>query len=353
MTTHSNGANGLENEDGDDLIAYFLQDMEYHGRSERTRQWYARVLRQFEQFTSSNGKQVDSLEEVGSRQCLMWLHTLREKHSSGTIATYASCINRFYSYMMSIDKMSSNPMSIVMEEMDESIETDPDRRDISIEQMRSFLTDILHPLDRALILMLLKTGMRVGELTNLDLNDLNLDTDHLENSDLPTCKPQIAGKKDSVYISNEISRGDTINGEQRTASNKRRRSTIVPIDNELRTTLECWLAIRPDPIAEAQPLFLNISDDWGHRITPSIVRSRVKKHATEMNWYDEGGDATQNVTPHYFRHFFTTHLRDRTGDRGIVKYLRGDVADDVLDTYTHNWGDRVRETYEANIYRLL
>ncbi|MFW5924275.1 MAG: integrase, partial [archaeon] len=52
-------------------------------------------------------------------------------------------------------------------------------------------------------------------------------------------------------------------------------------------------------------------------------------------------------------HFFTTHLRDRTGDRGIVKYLRGDVASDVIDTYTHNWGDRVRDVYEENVYSLL
>ncbi|MFY4815602.1 integrase, partial [Haloarcula sp. AONF1] len=65
------------------------------------------------------------------------------------------------------------------------------------------------------------------------------------------------------------------------------------------------------------------------------------------------GGADENVTPHYFRHFFTTHLRDRTGDRGVVKYLRGDVADDVIDTYTHNWGDQVREVYEANVYRLF
>jgi integrase len=66
-----------------------------------------------------------------------------------------------------------------------------------------------------------------------------------------------------------------------------------------------------------------------------------------------GGSAEENVTPHYFRHFFTTHLRDRTGDRGIVKYLRGDVATDIIDTYTHNWGDRVRTVYEENIYQLL
>ena len=351
MTTDADRESDID--DGEDLVAYFLQDMEYHGRSERTCNWYARVLRQFEQFTFSNGKQIDSLREVSSRHCLMWLHTLREKHSPGTIATYASCINRFYSYMMSVDMMSSNPMSIVMEEMDESIEADPERRDIPLEQMRSFVADISHPLDRALVLTLLKTGMRVGELANLDLRDVNLATDYLENDTLPTCRPQITGKEDSLYIANDISRGERINGERRTASNKRRRSTIVPIDDELGTALEYWLAIRPDPISDADPLFLNISDEWGSRITPSIVRSRVKNHATEMDWYAEGGDATQNVTPHYFRHFFTTHLRDRTGDRGIVKYLRGDVADDVLDTYTHNWGDRVRETYEAHIYRLL
>jgi integrase len=84
-----------------------------------------------------------------------------------------------------------------------------------------------------------------------------------------------------------------------------------------------------------------------------MIRSVVADRAAERGWYREGGDATENVTPHYFRHFFTTHLRDRTGDRGIVKYLRGDVATDIIDTYTHNWGDRVREVYEANIYRLF
>ena len=36
-----------------------------------------------------------------------------------------------------------------------------------------------------------------------------------------------------------------------------------------------------------------------------------------------------------------------------MKYLRGDVADDIIDTYTHNWGDNVRETYERHIYSLF
>ncbi len=91
----------------------------------------------------------------------------------------------------------------------------------------------------------------------------------------------------------------------------------------------------------------------GERLQTSDVRYVVEKHAREHGWYRTGGGATENVTPHYFRHFFTTHLRDRTGDRGVVKYLRGDVASDVIDTYTHNWGDQVRTVYGANIYSLL
>ena len=85
----------------------------------------------------------------------------------------------------------------------------------------------------------------------------------------------------------------------------------------------------------------------------SMVRDIVTGHACDAGWYADGAGAGENVTPHYFRHFFTTHLRDRIGDRGVVKYLRGDVADDIIDTYTHNWGDRVREVYEANVYSLV
>jgi integrase len=84
-----------------------------------------------------------------------------------------------------------------------------------------------------------------------------------------------------------------------------------------------------------------------------MVHHIIETHAKDVGWHNDGGDATENVTPHYFRHFFTTHLRDRTGDRGIVKYLRGDVGGDIIETYTHNWGDRVRDTYEEHIYTVL
>ncbi|MCF2166346.1 MULTISPECIES: tyrosine-type recombinase/integrase [Halobacterium] len=333
----------------DDPIGYFLEDMQYHGKAKRTRDAYARVLRSFEAFLSNAGAQP---VDAGRRDCLTWVHHLREQYAESTVATYASYVNRFYSYMQQVGVVDGNPMALVSQEMDEAIDTNPTRRDISVAAMREFIADITHPLERAVIVGLLKTGLRVGELCNLDLRDVNLDAPAVSSAYEVGTRGQLGSHPDTLYVDPAMSRGETVNGEQRSASNKRKRATLVPLDRELKTELVRWLAIRPDTTSPADPVFVSTQDAWGKRLTPEMVRGMVRRHAEPRGWYHKGGDAAENVTPHYFRHFFTTHLRNRTGDRGVVKYLRGDVADDIIDTYTHNWGDRVREVYLNHIYSL-
>ena len=328
----------------EDPIEYFLTDISFQGKSERTQEAYERVLRDFE---SSIG--TDTLATATHRDCMAWIHDQRDGRSESTIATYASYLHRFYSYMTQIGTFESNPMAIVVEELDESIDSDPARRDISIDAMKRFVDDVTHPLERALTVTLLKTGMRVGELCNLDQRDLHLADDPRKEV---TIRPSLDGRENTLYVSSDPARGENVNGEVRSASNKRRRDTVIPVDDDLATTLRAWLDVRPDPVSQADPLFVSTGDNWGRRVTTDAVHHVVTTHAREWDWYADGGGVEENVTPHYFRHFFTTHLRDRTGDRGIVKYLRGDVAQDVIDTYTHDWGDRVRDVYEQCIYEL-
>tara|TARA_A100001037_G_scaffold306807_1_gene355888 strand:- start:22264 stop:23295 length:1032 start_codon:yes stop_codon:yes gene_type:complete len=333
-----------------DPISYFIEDMEYHGRSKRTRDAYYRVLINFQSFL--NEKCQTTIANATQRDCMAWIHGVRQISSPSTIATYASYINRFYRYMSNVGLLNANPMLLVVEELTESIEPNPIRRDISLKSMQEFLKNVSHPLDRAIIITLLKTGMRVGELCNLDLRDLNLAD--VDVSSTYSVKPRgaIGDRPGTLYISKDPARGEIYNEELRTASNKRKRSTMVPIDAELHHNLKVWLSVRPDALSPAQPVFLSTAK-WGCRITPSIVRSRLLRYTKNTGWHVPGAGAEENVTPHYFRHFFTTNLRNETGDRGVVKYLRGDVADDIIETYTHNWGDRVRSVYEKNIYSLL
>jgi len=333
-----------------DPVGYFLEDMGYHGRHERTRAAYERVLRGFEAFLDERGV---SVAEADRRACLAWVASLRDDYAESTVATYASYCNRFYAYMTQVGAFDANPMTLVVEEMDESIDADPTRREVSVERMRAFVADVTHPLERAVILTLLKTGIRVGELCNLDLRDVSLAHAGVREA-YPALgtRGRLDGRPNTLLVDPDISAGEATNGEVRSASNKRKRVTLVPVDDELAAALTRWLAIRPDARSDAEPLFCSTSEAWGERLTPSMVRTMVESHARDAGWYRTGGGAAENVTPHYFRHFFTTHLRDRTGDRGVVKYLRGDVADDVIDTYTHNWGDRVRDVYLANVYAL-
>ena len=336
----------IETERTNDHVEYFLEDIRYQGKSPRTQRAYERVLREFETYLDSREL---TLENANHRDCMAYIHQLRGDVAESTVATYASYLHRFYDYMTRVGAFDDNPMGIVVEEIDESINTDPARRDITVPEMRAFVDEITHPLDRAVILTLLKTGIRAGELCNLDRRDLSL-------PDAPVAdvhRPRLDGRPCSLYVDSTPSEGRLYNDERRTASNKRKRATVIPVDEELADALSQWFAVRPDPVSVADPLFVSTGEQWGQRLTPDMVHHLVETHTRDFGWYRTGGGPEENVTPHYFRHFFTTHLRDRTGDRGVVKYLRGDVAQDIIDTYTHDWGNRVRDEYEANIYKLL
>jgi integrase len=340
-----------------DVIGRYLEDQRFHGKAERTRDSYERVLREFETFLADPGRGPgggsETPESADRRECMAWVHEMRDSCAPSTVASYASYVHRFYSYMTQVGELSDNPMALVVEEMDEGIDPDPTRRDLSLSDIREFVADIRHPLERAAVVTLLKTGMRVGELCNLDLRDLHLPDSPARAAFDVDPRVHLEGRGASLFVATEPSRGSTVNGEERYESNKRKRDTVVPVDDELASVLSAWLAVRPDARSAAEPLFVDTSEEWGVRLRAAGVRSFVTRHARDVGWYRTGGGASENVTPHYFRHFFTTHLRDRTGDRGVVKYLRGDVASDVIDTYTHDWGGRVREVYESNIYSLF
>lgn len=345
----------------DDPVQYFLDEQTFIGNSDGTQDNYRLVLNRFQDYlndpeVNQRGERVP-IGEANRRDCMGWIQTdLRDSdfnYADSTISSYASNLHGFFKYMSDIGAIDANPMVQVLRKMPESTDKNPARRDLSVHDMSTFIRQVHHPLMKPVVMTWLKTGMRHGELVNLDIRDVHINDPEIKDA-YPELRPQLEDRPDTIFVSSDIDAGDVVNGEKRAESNKRKRDTYVPIDDELKHVLAQWLAVRPDtPNSDAQPFFTSLLHNWGKRLEVSTNRELLKKETVPYGWYSENADLETNVTPHYFRHFFTTHMRERSGDTALVKYIRGDVGDDIIDTYTHNWGNNVREAYEASIYKLL
>ena len=148
--------------------------------------------------------------------------------------------------------------------------------------------------DRAMLELFYSSGLRLSELTGLDLSNL----------DLADRSVRVLGKG--------------------------RRERVVPVGRAARKALTAWLAARAEfsPIAagNGQPaLFVTRA---GGRLSPRSVQERVRYWARE-----QGIDA--RVYPHLFRHSCATHVLESSRDLRGVQELLGHADISTTQVYTH------------------
>jgi len=312
-------------------------------------------MKHLREFLQERGLEPHELTQAQAEELLLMLKNRDMKEFNA--GQYANIINAFYDYTSKRDafEIDHNPIEIPLEDIPFENDVSTERRDIELAEMRDAVRMIKHPLMAALIMTFLKTGMRNGELCNLDLRDVHIDHPGIERMH-PGHRPKLDGRPDTIYVPDktEMQKGEETNGEVRGAGNKRSRATYVPIDEELKQALLTWLMIRPTSRSPAKPLFTLTRGSKGSvpgdRLQTGLVGKYVAAWAEEQGWWESGATLETNVTPHYFRHYFTTMMRRRTNDETLVKYIRGDRGGDIIDRYTHNWGDLVRTKYLENIY---
>jgi site-specific recombinase XerC len=75
----------------------------------------------------------------------------------------------------------------------------------------------------------------------------------------PSDSPATRRSRGLLFVASEAARDEVLNGEERSAANKRERATEIPVGDELAAVLTRWLAVRPDAISDAEPLFVSTS----------------------------------------------------------------------------------------------
>ena len=291
----------------------FVKDCRIRGLTKQTIITYKSNIIDFLAATHYNPAEIT---QVDLRDHLMILQTRRYKPS--TFGSYYASLNTFFEFLIYENEVTDNPIPAFRQRYLTHImktgqgET---RQNISVPDMQELIkqTDEIHI--KAVPVTFAKTGMRRGEFLDLKPDDINLD-------------------KDIINLPNKA---------------KRSRQTVF-IDDELHQILDEYLEYRA---RHSNTKWLWITESGG-RMLKDRPGQIIASLAQPLGLHNPDGPLDERLTPHCFRHFFTTHLYRAGMDPQYIRWLRGDsLKKEAWQLYNHIDPDMVREEYERCIPKLL
>jgi integrase/recombinase XerC len=299
----------------ENLIEQFLEHLKYERNvSNHTLRNYESDLTQFLDYLAPadpesgkrNEPELSSVDHITIRDWLATLHTAQKKKSS--IARKLAALRTFFQFLVREGLLELNPAKLVSTpRLEKKLP-----QHLSIEEAIRFIetpdlnTD-LGKRDRAILELMYATGVRVAELTTLNLADID--------------------------YRNQLIR----------VTGKRRKQRIVPFGEPAAIALKEYLKIRDNllykaPVSEREDeaLFLNYQ---GTRITTRSVGRMVEKYIRICA-------GMHNISPHALRHSFATHLLDSGADLRDIQELLGHARLSTTQIYTHVSMEKLIEVYD-------
>ncbi|MGB4811188.1 MAG: tyrosine recombinase XerC [Methylophilaceae bacterium] len=267
----------------------YLQHLTFErGLSGLTCQNYARDIQLLASLAEDN-----ALNTIQPNQIRRFIATLHSRElSSKTIARTLSAWRGFFDYLIHHHGFTQNPALGLR--APKAAKTLPQA--ISTDQAVQFVNikgdGVLEMRDHAILELFYSSGLRLFELVNLDIDQL----DFYEGTVIVTGK-----------------------------GNKTR---IVPVGSHAIRAIQAWLAQRAMiKISATNPNALFVTQQ-GKRISPRAVQYRVKE------WSIKQGINT-NMHPHLLRHSFATHVLQSSGDLRAVQEMLGHANISTTQVYTH------------------
>lgn len=280
------------------FLSYLMYEKKY---SKLTIANYKRDIEYF--FMFLNDQKITSIRNVKYKDIRNYLiHLHNHQYSKKTISRYISSLRTFFKYLYIEGKIDSNPMILITNpKLDKKLPTFLYTNDLE-KLLNSPSLDNIYGIRDSLILELLySTGIRVSELVNIKLKDINFSNKQIKilgkgNKDRYVLYGDICTKKMTNYLNNS------------------------------RETLN---------IKNSEYLILNKN---GEKLTTRFIESILKK-------YGEISQIKVKATPHTLRHTFATHLLEGGADLKTVQELMGHESLSSTQVYTHITSERLRNVY--------
>ncbi len=299
------------------VIAAYLQDCEVRGMSPRSLPGYKSALKDFSGYLDSIKTDIIDVDKNVLKGYLE--HSRRRGLSQRSIELTFSVLSSYYEYLVYEGLVSSNPVPAIRKRYLRRYKDNGDpheRQLISVEDSTRMIKGEPDIRNKAILILLFKTGMRRNELITLDISDVDL-------------------------IENRIRLKPT---------GKRTNRTLF-MDDEAAYILRRWLRVR-EGINKKKETALFISS-WGNRISRNDVYQAVTNAAERVDLHNPDSERMEDhFSPHCCRHWFTTHLRRAGMRREFIQELRGDSRREAIDIYDHIDLKELKEAYLACIPQL-
>lgn len=279
------------------LIARFLQTLTVEkDASEHTLRAYEEDLKEFLLFCQKDITEIDNLD---TRDFLSSLHLKGLKKT--TIARKLAAIRSFFKFLHREGYVTVNPVKLVSTPKIPRLLPNFLDVDDAVALMEAPVgTGFAPARDKAILELLYSSGLRVSELTGLNVND--------------------------VDIKSMVVR----------AKGKRKKERIVPIGSKALQALQDYLIERALVKKQSDAVFLN---NRGGRLTDRSVRRIVDKYSRAVS-------VKGHVSPHTLRHTFATHLLQSGADLRSIQELLGHVSLSTTQKYTHTDLSHLMEVYD-------
>lgn len=268
--------------------------------SQNTVEAYRRDLTQFEAFVSrekGNDFPVGRIDHILLRR---YLAELGKSNCKNSIGRKLAAIRSFFRYLFKQGEIESNPAELVSTPKKEQklpFHLNIDQAITLVEAPKDDDRD--HLRDKAVMELLYSSGLRVSELTSLNIEDINL----------------------SGMIVRVTGKG-----------NKER---IVPVGSKAAAAVSEYINSRGE-LGGQSPLFLN---SRSYRINRRSVARIIDKYVLKIASF-------KRISPHIIRHTFATHLLEGGGDLRSIQELLGHASLSTTQKYTHIGIDKLMEVYD-------
>lgn len=304
------------------LVRQFLDYLRLERHfSEYTVKSYGADLLQFGQFLAGeigNGESIRAFpsgmsideralrcEPLIVREFLAYLYA--QNYTKSTTARKLATLRSFYKFLIRRGQLSVNPLSTIRTPKQEKRLP----KCLDLEQVQKLLDapgdgDLLSARDKAMLEVLYSSGIRVSELVELEMQDLDLTEGVL----------RVKGKG--------------------------RKDRLTPIGSQAIKAVQRYLEMRQadtrcQQSGHVHRVFLN---KHGEPLSTRSVRRKLDK-------YLQAAGLDPGISPHTLRHSFATHLLNNGADLRSVQELLGHQSLSTTQIYTHLTTSRMKAAYDA------